>query len=225
MVQNQDLCLWCCDWIGAGSLASLPLPLSLTHSLQLRWASEWALRPLISTPPSPHWLICLSNPHPPTPTGEARLQAGRGSVSPSDKATRPRLTFHPSLSPGLSPPTCAWLFAHSPHSLFLCFGTEGRGQAGRQAGGLVCGTVLISTGIWRRKSRYLQSPSSKPLPLRLLRLLPSCRLRRQVCEGCRCQLSFSWTAANLFSYLPSVVILSLIRISLSLFTHLPQFIC
>ena len=85
--------------------------------------------------------------------------------------------------------------------------------------------MLISTGVWRPKPRYLpsQPPSSKPLislllPLSLSpclwRLPPSYRLRRQVCEGCRCQLSFSWTTANLSLYLPSVVISSFIPIAL-----------
>lgn len=57
----------------------------------------------------------------------------------------------------------------------------------------------------------------------LWRLLPSHRLHRQVCEGCRCQLSFSWTAAKLSPYLPSVVIFSFIPISCSLFP--PHFRC
>lgn len=182
-----------------------------------------------------HQLICL---HPP-PSSPPEEPGCRLAGVPTHLQTRPPdlasplIPFHPSRSPSLSPHTYTQLCTYSPHSLFPCVGTEGRGQAARQAGGLVCGTVLISTGIWRRKPRYLQAPSSKPLisllPLSLSvclwRLLPSCHLRRQVCEGCRCQLSFSWTAANLSPYLPSVVISSFIPISRSLFTHLPQFIC
>lgn len=47
MVQNQDLCLWCCDWTSPGSLASSLLSvspsLSLTCSLWMWWATagEW----------------------------------------------------------------------------------------------------------------------------------------------------------------------------------------
>lgn len=47
MVQNHDLCLWCCDWTSAGSLASSLLSvspsLSLTCSLWMWWATagEW----------------------------------------------------------------------------------------------------------------------------------------------------------------------------------------
>lgn len=175
-------------------------------------------------------LICLS----PTTLLSARgssLHAGGRADSPSDKATRPCLTFHPFSSLILPRPFLPRTQTRtlSPCSLSLCVRTEDRGQAAWQAGGLVCGIVLISTGIWRRKLRYLpaQPLSSKPplislllplsLSLCLWRLLPSCRLRRQVCEGCRCQLSFSWTTANLSPYLPSVVISSFIPISLSLF--------
>lgn len=36
MVQNRDLCLRCCDWIGAGSLGPLALlSVSFSHSLPL----------------------------------------------------------------------------------------------------------------------------------------------------------------------------------------------
>lgn len=243
MVQNQDLCLWCCDWIGAGSLAPLtPLSVSLFLSrsllLPLDEVSDRVRWPVSNSTVDqhPHAPNHLSSPPPFPPEEPGCRLAGVPThlqTRPPDLAS-PLIPFHPSRSPSLSPHTYTQLYTYSPHSLFPCVGTEGRGQAARQAGGLVCGTVLISTGIWRRKPRYLQAPSSKPLislplplplPVCLWRLLPSCRLRRQVCEGCRCQLSFSWTAANLSPYLPSVVISSFIPISRSLFTHLPQFIC
>lgn len=91
-----------------------------------------------------------------------RLQSGGGSDSPSDKATKPCLTFHPFSSLIFLTHTCIYTF--SLHSVSLCVGTESPGQAARQAGGLVCGTMLISTGIWRRKPRYLppQPPPSPP---------------------------------------------------------------
>lgn len=121
--------------------------------------------------------------------------------------------------------------AFLPHifdTLFLCVHTKRQGQAARESGVLVCGTELISTGIWRRKPRYLnpQTPSSLSFflsPSLLWRLPPSCRLHHQVCEGCRCQLSLSWTTANLSSCLLSVVSSIFIHISHS--THLPQLIC
>lgn len=94
MVQNQDLCLWCCDWTSAGSLASSLLSvsplLSLTCSLWMWWATagEW----VGCWSASPHSTSFVFVP----PSLSARgvgLQAGRGSSSPSDKATRPCLTF------------------------------------------------------------------------------------------------------------------------------------
>lgn len=107
-----------------------------------------------------------SSPAPPLSARGTRLQAGGGADSPSDKATRPCLTFHPFSSLILPRPFLihTHILSFSPPSLSLCVGTEDRGQAARQAGGLVCGTVLISTGIWRRKPRYLppQPPSSNP---------------------------------------------------------------
>lgn len=131
----------------------------------------------------------------------------------------PFILFHASRSPNPSSHT----FTFSPHALSLCVSTEDRGQAAKQAGGLVCGTVLISTGVLRRKATL--STTTNPLPQtssslslflspRLWRLVPSSRLHRQVCEGCRCQLSFSWTAANLSPYRPCVVISLFIPISL-----------
>lgn len=100
MVQNQDLCLWCCDWTGAGSLASSPLSVYLGLSL-------FHLLPLDEVSDRVRWPVSDSgvDQHPCTPTHSSsspflsargtRLQAGGGADSPSDKATRPRLTFHP----------------------------------------------------------------------------------------------------------------------------------
>ena len=112
-----------------------------------------------------------------------RLHAGGRADSPSDKATRPRLTFHPFSSLLLPRPflphtqthTLTLTHTSSPGSLSLCVGAEDRGQAAWQVGGLVCGTVLISTGIWRRKPRYLpaQPFSSKPPSSRSFFLFPS----------------------------------------------------
>lgn len=91
MVQNQDLCLWCCDWTSAGSLASSLLSVALSHLLPLDVVSDgrWVSRLLISIPTL--YLICLCPPF--LSARGVRLQADRGSSSPSDKATRPCLTF------------------------------------------------------------------------------------------------------------------------------------
>ena len=207
MVQNQDLCPWCCDWIGAGSLASsrlslsislsLPLLLSLSLSLSLSRSLARSL-PLDEVSDGVRWPVsdsavdqCPRAPshssslHPPLllSARATRLHAGGRADSPSDKATRPRLTFHPFSSLLLPRPflphtqthTLTLTHTSSPGSLSLCVGAEDRGQAAWQAGGLVCGTVLISTGIWRRKPRYLpaQPFSSKPPSSRSFFLFPS----------------------------------------------------
>lgn len=142
-----------------------------------------------------------------------RLKAGGGADSPSDKATRPHLTFQPISSLTLPQPFLS--HNNTDFTLSLLVGVQGRGQPVRPAGGLVCGTVLISTAVWRQKPRYLPPPPllhTSPIPTssltfsgRLSRLLPSCRVHRQVCEGCRCQLSFhGWvpTSLRVYSLLP-----------------------
>lgn len=98
MVQNQDLYPWC-DWTGAGSLASSPLSVSvsLSHllpldevSVRVRWpVSDSAVdqHPCTSTHSSSSPLLLSAR--------GTRLQAGGGADSPSDKATRPCLTFYP----------------------------------------------------------------------------------------------------------------------------------
>lgn len=139
-------------------------------------------------------LICL---HPPTSFHQRNLAAGwQGS----------RLTFRqghqtlPHLSFLFIPHSLSAPFCDSPiyslTSVPLCLGLK-LGQPVRTTGGLVCGIGLISTGVWRQMLRYLLPPppslapsSSLHLSWCLSRLLPSCSLRRQVCEGCRCQLSF-----------------------------------
>lgn len=105
---------------------------------------------------------------------------------------------------------------YSTHSLFLCACTRSQGQAVRKAGGLVCGTVLISTGIWRRKARYLTPQTPHPSPSSLPLCISGGCFHHTTCIarfGCPCQLSFSWKAASLFPYLPTVVISSFIHIS------------
>lgn len=128
-------------------------------------------------------------------TRTTRLKAGGGADSPSDKATRPGPTFI--LVIPHTPPALPRTHRLGFRPLSLCVGAEGRGQPVRPAGVLICGTVLISTGVQRRKQRYLPPPPPPSLfllfrspSLRLSRLLPSRCLRRQICEGCLCQLSF-----------------------------------
>lgn len=104
---------------------------------------------------------------------------------------------------------CPGFSSHTFDTLFFCVSTKRQDQAAKEAGGLGCGTKLISTGIWRRKPRY-PTPPTTPIspfflsPSLLWRLPPSSRLHHQVCEGCHCQLSLSWTTANLSSCLLSV---------------------
>lgn len=116
-------------------------------------------------------------------------------------------TWQPDLIP-FCPLHCPGFSSHTFDTLSFCVGTKRQDQAAREAGGLECGTELISTGIWRRKSQYLtpKPPISHFFlsPSLLWRLPPSCRLHHQVCEGCRCQLSLSWTTANRSSCLLSV---------------------
>lgn len=78
-------------------------------------------------------------------------------------------TWSPDLIP-FCPLYCPGFSSHTLNTLFFCVGAKRQDQAAREAGGLVCGTELISTGIWRRKPRYLTppnppSPPSSCLPL------------------------------------------------------------
>ena len=75
MVQNQDLCPWCCDWIGAGSLASSRLSLSISLSLPLLLSLSLSLS------------LSLARSLAPSGWGERRSEMagerlGRWSVSP-----------------------------------------------------------------------------------------------------------------------------------------------
>ena len=238
--------LWL-DWCRLiGPLSSLSVSLPFPHLLPLDEVSDRVSWPVSDSAVDqhPHALTHSSS----SPSSfRQRSQAAGMAGEPTHLQTRPPdlaspfIPFHPSYS--LPGPflTHTHIYSISPHDPSLCVATEDWGQAARQAGGLVCRTVLISTGVWRPKLRYLppQPPSSKPLisllfplsslplslspflPLSLSpclwRLPPSYSLCRQVCEGCRCQLSFSWTTANLSLYLPSVVISSFIHISLFFF--------
>lgn len=64
------------------------------------------------------------------------------------------------------PPRCGNATSHTPLPA-PCVSAQDRGQAARQTRGLVCGTVLSSTGVWRQKAWYLlpQSPSRSPKSL------------------------------------------------------------
>lgn len=98
MVQNQDLCLWCCDWIGAGSLASSLLSLSLSLTLlpldEVSYRVRWPVSDS-AVDQHPHAPTHSSSPPLLLSTRGTRLQADRRADSPSDKAARPCLTFHP----------------------------------------------------------------------------------------------------------------------------------
>lgn len=109
-------------------------------------------------------LICL-----PSPSRLCSRHRNQAAGGPERRLTfrRGRRTFHlvSSLSLPLSPSsrTHSRLYTYHPHSLSLSADTGDRGQAVWQAGGLVCGTLLISTGIWRRKQHYL-TPQPTPHP-------------------------------------------------------------
>lgn len=199
-VTEQDLCPWCCDWTGVGSLASsLPCPFlsvrPFTPSIcgeQQREGGQWVTRLLISIPKRKP--ICLRFPHffPPEEPGR-QGERTHLQTRPADLAS-PLIPLHPSQSTAL-PRSLQLLSLSVP----VCW-RQRQGQPARPAGVLVCGIVLISTGVWRRRQRYLPPPPPSFKPpmfllfrspsLHLLRLLPSRCLRRQICEGCRCQLSF-----------------------------------
>lgn len=81
------------------------------------------------------------------------LQTGPSNLAspsnPSSSLTLPQLFLeHTNMTLTLRPP--------------LHVGAKGSGQPVRPMGGLVCGTVLISTGVWRRKPHYLPPPHSFP---------------------------------------------------------------
>lgn len=119
----------------------------------------------------PHSPAHSSSFPPPLHARRTGLKAGGGADSPSDKATRPLLTFQPISSLTVAQPFLS--HNNTPFTLSLLVGVQGRVQPVRPAGGLVCGTVLISTAVWRRKPRYLlppPPPSSLPLPISSLSL-------------------------------------------------------
>lgn len=247
MVQNQDLCPWCCDWTGAGSLASCSLSVSFSLAPS-RWGErrrEMAGERFGCWSASLHSNSFVFIPPLPTPTPffPPEEPGCRLAGEPVHLQTRPLdlaspfIPSHPSYSPV---PYCLCLthihiYTFTPHSLPLCVGTEDWGQAARQAGGLVCGTVLISTGVWRLKSRYLPpqppfsksphlSPSSSlPLSVSLevasIMLLASPGLWRMslpavfFMDGCQ-PLPISSVRCHFLIYS-----------HLSLFPHLPPFIC
>lgn len=59
---------------------------------------------------------------------------------------------------------CPGFSSHTFDTLFFCVSTKRQDQAAKEAGGLVCGTKLISTGIWRRKPRYPTPPTTPISP-------------------------------------------------------------
>lgn len=169
-----------------------------------------------------HTIICLQQ----TPLCLPDEQGCSLAGGPVHLQTRPpdrTLPFTPH-SPSVFLHT---LHPYCTHSPFLCASTGSQGQAVRKAGGLVCGAVLISTGIWRRKARYLTPQTPHPS----LSSLPPCisggcfhhttciaRFLKDVPASC---LFHGRLPASSHIFQP----LSVPHLFTSLTTHLPQFIC
>lgn len=117
-------------------------------------------------PPPPHLSLLYFPPEEPgcRLAGGSRLTFRQGQ----HHQTSPHLfiPFHSTHSPGPSSHTHSLPRTHSPAALCPSASAPRTGARLRgRRGGLVCGTVLISPRIWRRKPRYLPpQPPSPPAP-------------------------------------------------------------
>lgn len=168
MVQNQDLCLVL--WLDRCRLIGLLTSLSvlLTHTLPLEEVRDRVRWPVSESAVDQHPSAPTHSSSPPSPLLSAKGIGLTGE--PTHLQTRPPdlispfILFHASHSPNPS--------SLSPHALSLCVSPEDRGQAARQAGGLVCGTVLISTGVLRQKATLTTTTNPPPPNLLISFLLP-----------------------------------------------------